>query len=150
MPDERIESTRAALPAALGVMKRHGRMFALAFGILLLCACREGSPIVSGEVQAQDAGSRSLNARQVQFLNTWLEEHHSGWSQLVLATPPPTSSLSVTVRRERGESGRIEFYSQEGWKAALMYWGREARDNRQGSFPADDVRTLREELEKTQ
>ncbi len=130
-------------------MKRRSRIIALSLGILLLCACREGSPIVSGEVLAKDAGSHPLSAGQVQFLNTWLEKHRSGWSRLVLATPP-TGSLSVTVRRGSGESGRIEFYSQEGWKASLMYWGREVRDNRQGSFPADDVRALRQELEKAQ
>jgi hypothetical protein len=130
-------------------MRRYGRLLALGLGIFLLCACRESSPIVSGEVQAQEAASQALNARQVQFLNTWLEEHHSGWSRLVLATPP-TSSLSVTVRRESGESGRIDFYSQEGWKASLLYWGREVRDNRQGSFPVDDVKALRQELEKAQ
>jgi hypothetical protein len=149
MPSKRIESARAPRPTALGIMKRHARMTAIGLSILLLCACRESSPIVSGEVQAQDAGSRPLSAGQVQFLNTWLKEHQSGWSRLVLATPPPTS-LSVTVRRESGESGRIAFYSQEGWKASLMYWGREVRDNRQGSFTADDVKALREELEKAQ
>jgi hypothetical protein len=128
-------------------MKRLSGIFALGLVILLLCACRETSPIVSGEVRAQGAVSRPLSARQVQFVNTWLENHKSGWSALVLATPPPSSSLSVTLHRESGESGRIDFYSQEGWKAALMYWGREVRDNRQGSFAADDVRALREELE---
>jgi hypothetical protein len=131
-------------------MKRLRGILALGLGVLLLCACQEGSRILSGEVQAQDAGTHPLSARQVQFLNTWLEKHRSGWSRLVLATPPPTSSLAVTVRQASGESGRIEFYSQEGWKAALMYWGGEARNNRQGSFPADDVKALRQELEKAQ
>jgi hypothetical protein len=131
-------------------MKRLRGILALSLGILLLCACQEGSRIVSGEVQGQDAEPRSLSAGQVQFLNAWLEKHRSGWSRLVLATPPPTSSLAVTVRRASGESGRIEFYSQAGWKAALMYWGGEARNNRQGSFPADDVTALRQELEKAQ
>ncbi len=131
-------------------MKQHSKTMAIGLSILLLCACRQDAPIVSGEVQAQDAGSRTLSAEQVQFLNTWLKDHRSGWSRFVLATPPPTSSLSVTVRREGGESGRIAFYSQEGWKASLMYWGSEVRDNKQGSFTADDVKALREELDKAQ
>jgi hypothetical protein len=122
---------------------------ALTLSLLLLTGCQDDSPIVSAEVQTRAAGSRPLSPRQVQLVNTWLSEHRSGWSRLVLATPPP-GDFSVTVHRQNGQSGRIEFYPQEGWQGALMYWGREPSENRQGGFAVDQVRGLRQELEKAQ
>lgn len=118
----------------------------LGLGLLLLGACQDNSPVLSGEVQAQGADTHPLSAGQVQLLNTWLDAHQSGWSGLVVATPPPTESLRVTVHRQSGQSGSITFYSQEGWKGALMYWGRDPKDNMQGSFPVEQVSELRQEL----
>jgi hypothetical protein len=131
-------------------MTRHSTILALGLSALLLVACRDDSPIVSAEVRAPNAVARTLSARQVQTLNTWLEANRSGWSRLVLATPPPTFALSVTVHRQSGESGTIHFYSQEGWKGGLMYWGAEPSANRQGQYEAEEVIALRRELEKTQ
>jgi hypothetical protein len=128
-------------------MTRIRPVLALVVGMMLLTGCRDDSPIVAAEVQAREATPRSLNADQIRVLNLWLEEHRSGWSRLVLATPPP-GTLSVTVHRQNGESGRIEFYSQEGWKGALTYWRSGAKDNWQGSFGVDSVNMLRGELEQ--
>jgi hypothetical protein len=130
-------------------MKRHLSILALGLGAFLLCACQDDSPIVSAEVQGPTGGPRPLSVRQVGMLNTWLTEHRSGWSPLVLATPP-TGSLSVTVNRSNGASGRLEFYSQEGWKTSLMYWAKDPSDNLQGVFGAEQVSSLRQELEKSQ
>ena len=131
-------------------MTLHRPVLAVCLAVLLLSACGDEYPVVSGEVQAPSAVTRSLSPRQVQLLNTWLDEHRSGWSRLVLATPPPTSALSVTVRRANGESGTISFYSQEGWKGGLMFRGANPEDNRQGTFEPAQVSALRQELERSQ
>lgn len=131
-------------------MNRHCPVPALCLAALLLSACGDESPVVSGEVRAPSTTTRALSPRQVQLLNMWLNEHRSGWSRLVLATPPPTSALSVTVRRGNGESGTISFYAQEGWKGGLMYWGAKPEANRQGTFAPEQVSALRRELERSQ
>ena len=128
----------------------HRSVLSLFLTALLLSACGDESPVVSGEVRAPSTATRPLSARQVQLLNIWLKEHRSDWSRLVLATPPPTSALSVTVRRENGESGTISFYAQEGWKGGLMYWGAKPEGNRQGTFEPGQVSALRRELERSQ
>jgi hypothetical protein len=132
------------------ILKIHLSTLALCLGALLLGACGPESDVVSGEARAPSTDPRPLSARQVQLINVWLNEHRSGWSRLVVATPPPTSSLSVTVRRANGESGTIDFYAQEGWKGGLMYRSTEPGDNRQGTFAPEQVSALRRELERSQ
>ena len=114
---------------------------------LLLTGCGDNSPVVSGEVRAAGS-SHSLSERQLTSLNAWLGDHRSGWG-LVLATPP-NSDLWVVVKRADGKSGNLFFYSQEGWKGALTYFGSDAKENEQGSFPIDQVRALRDVLASTQ
>lgn len=50
------------------------------------------------------------------------------------------------VRRQDGESGTLCFFPQSGWRGALMYWGREAKQNKQGAFPVEQVSLLRDQL----
>jgi hypothetical protein len=117
---------------------------------ILSTACYADSPIASAEARASDGASHPLSPRQIKLLTDWLESHRSGWSRLVLATPPPTESLTVTVHRENQKSANISFYAQQGWRGSLMYWGGAAKDNRQGHFEAQQVEVLREELQKPQ
>jgi len=56
----------------------------------------------------------------------------------------------VTVRQQSGESGRLEFFPQEGWKGALVYWSKTPSQNRVGTFAVDQVAALRQELENAQ
>lgn len=147
---QKLDASLERTTQASGIMRLHRTKLALGLGLLLLGACQDDSPVVSAEARSPDAETRTLSPRQVHLLNTWLEEHRNGWSRLVLATPPPTSALSVRLHRQDGESGTIHFYAQEGWKRALMYWGPEPSANRQGQFEAEDVIALRQELEKSQ
>jgi len=111
----------------------------------LLTACGEDSPIVSGEIHSPGGQPHPLGERQVALLNSWIDGHRSGWSDLVLATPPQ-EDLSVIVHRQNGESGSLSFYPQPGWRGALMYWGTRPKQNKQGGFPAEQVSFLRDQL----
>ena len=101
------------------------------------------SPAVSGEVRSA-GGSHTLSQRQVASLNSWLGEHRSGWG-MVLATPP-VPDLVVFVKREDGKSASLDFYSQEGWKGALTYFGSGAKEISQASFTAEEVLALKGDL----
>ncbi len=118
--------------------------------MLLLAACGDDSRVVTAQVQVRGGAPRALSDRQLQVLNRWMADHEAEWSRLILATPPPSSALTVSLQRQSGEKSSIAFYSEEGWKSSLMYWGSEPGRNRQGRFPADEVSALRRELEKTQ
>ncbi len=119
----------------------------LALGMigLVLTACVQESAIVSGEIHSPGGQGHPLSERQVALLNSWIEAHRSGWSSLVLATPPQ-EDLSVSVHRQNGESGILSFYPQPGWRGALMYWGKQPSQNKQGGFPVEEVSTLRDQL----
>jgi hypothetical protein len=75
------------------------RHVVLALGLIspLLTACVENSPIMSGEIHPSGGQARPLSDRQVALLNSWIDVHRSGWSDMVLATPPQ-EDLSVMVR----------------------------------------------------
>jgi hypothetical protein len=115
----------------------------------ILTACVEDSPIVSGEIRLPGGKAHPLSERQVALLNSWIDAHRSGWSDLVLATPPQ-EDLSVVVHRQNGESGSLSFYSQPGWRGALMYRGTSPKQNKQGGFPAEQVSFLRDQLSLAQ
>ena len=126
-------------------MQRPHVFLALSFFGALLTACMEDSPIVSGEVHGPSGQARPLSDRQVALLNSWIDAHRSGCSDLVLATPPQ-EDLSVVVRRQNGKTGAFSFYPQPGWRGALMYWGTEPKQNKQCGFPAEQVSSLRDQL----
>jgi hypothetical protein len=116
-------------------MQRRHVYSALILISTLVAACVVDSPIVSGEIHPPGGRAHPLSERQVAILNSWINAHRSGWSNLVLATPPQ-EDLSVLVHSQNGESGTLSFYPQPGWRGALMYWGTDPKQNKQGGFPA--------------
>jgi len=114
-----------------------------------LTACVEDSPIVSAEIYLPGGQTHPLSEGQVALLNSWVDAHRSGWSDLVLA-PQPQEDLSVAVRRQNGEFGRLSFYPQPGRRGALTDRGTSPKQNRQGGFPAEQISFLRHQLSLAQ
>lgn len=90
------------------MQRRHVFLALGLFFSALLTACVEDSPIVSGEVHGPSGQAHPLSDRQVALLNSWIDAHRSGCSDLVLATPPQ-EDLTVAVRRQNGKTGPFRF-----------------------------------------
>jgi hypothetical protein len=124
-------------------MKQHLSKLPLILTALLVCGCGDDFLVASGEVQVQGQ-PRALSDSQVQYLNSWLEQHDSDWFKIMYT--PPHGDLHISVRTQTGESGSIEFLPQEKQRATLIFWAMNPRDNRMASFDASDVNALRQEL----
>jgi len=127
-------------------MTTHYTKLSVILVALLVCGCRDDIRVAAAEVQGEKP--HALSARQVQFLNFWLEQHNPDWFK-VLYTPPP-GDLHVSVRTRGGESGTIEFLPQQNQKAVLVFWAKKPSKIRMASFDASDVDALRQELRSSQ
>ena len=139
-------------------MRRLSKLLLATSVVLGVIGCRDESPIVSG--QAFDGGlflgqytvvepgrtskNWTLSRGQIEILNTWLKEHHSGWG-MILATPPPPS-FSVVAKQANGKSSRIDFFSNQNWDGTIVIHAEDPADNRMASFSAADVKYLRQQL----
>jgi hypothetical protein len=143
--------------------------FFLAVAVLGMLGCREESPIISA--QAVDGGlfmgrfifkepgrtpkSWTLSQKQVDLLNSWFDQHQSGWGMIVVSPPPP--SFTVVAKRANGKTNSIDLFAKDpwgrgdgNWDKVIVIWAENAGENRIASFSAEEVTHLHRQLGESQ
>jgi hypothetical protein len=98
----------------------------------------DAAEVASAMATLRNQQPQALSSEQIGFLESWLEEHRSGWKRN-FATPP-RAALSVQITGADGAVRTIAFFDQTGWSQSVIL------DRRIASFSPGELASLREQL----